>query len=219
MPMLFRRWRLEACLPGCETRALQRASPNLMMGSFFRNPLGLFTAIVVVGLILIVAGMSAFGGTSSGTPGGASGGPAGGPYHGATPLSPAQFRRAGVRICLSFRSLDKAIHANGKPHSLRETTRFFRIYTPTFDRLTREVDELIPPPSAVRAAATLRRLRSKLDRFDRAMDHLDHFAETGQWRQFVLLARSRSFKDLLKGFGHPKKLRDIHCGQGNFNIA
>jgi hypothetical protein len=91
--------------------------------------------------------------------------------------------------------------------------------TPRFDGLTREVDRLVPPPSAAKTAAALKRLRSKLDPFDRALDHLDHFAETRQWRRFVLLARSPGFKRLVEDFGSPGKLRNIHCGRASLDIA
>jgi hypothetical protein len=171
------------------------------MGSFFRRPLGVFVGVVVVGLILIAVGMTVFGGNSS----------TAAYYQSRTPLTPAQFRRAGVRICLSARSLARAIKANGKAHNLREARRDFREYTPRFDRLTAEIDGLVPPPSA---AAPFRRMRRRLDAVTRDWDRLDHFAETGQWRRFVLFARSTFRKDI-KRLGPPTKLRDIHCGQAN----
>lgn len=179
-------------------------SDNVVVGSFFRRPLGVFTAVLVVGLVVIAAAMSAFGGTS------------GGSYQVAGPLSPAQFRRASVRICLSFRSLDKAIIANGKVRNLREATRFFHKFTPRFDHLTADVDGLVPPASA---AASFRRLRTNLDAANRALDRLDHLAETHQWRRFVLFARSRSYKNTFKRLGPPTKLRDITCGQASHTAA
>ena len=180
---------------------------NVVVGSFFRSPLGVFVAVLVVGFIFIAVGMRAFGGTS--------GSASGVPYHHATPLSPAQFRRAGVRICLSFRSLAKAIKADGKARNLREATRLFRKFTPRFDRLIAELDGLVPPRSA---AAYFRRMRRRLDAVNRDMDQLDHFAETGQWRRFVLFARSTFHKDI-KRLGPPTKLRDIRCGQASHTSA
>jgi hypothetical protein len=159
-----------------------------------------FVAVVVVGLILIAVGMTAFGGTSSSAAGG---------YHAPKPLTPAPFRRAGVRLCLSFRSLAKAVKANGKVHSLREATRFFRKFTPRFDRLTAELEGLVPPRSA---AASFRRMSRRIDAVRGDMDQVDHFSETGQWRRFVLFARSTFRKDI-KRLGPPTKLRDIHCGE------
>ena len=173
---------------------------NVVVGSFFRKPLGLSVAIVVVGLIVIAVGMTAFGGTSS---------TSAGSYHAPKPLTPAQFRRAGVRLCLSARSLARAVEANGKVHSLREARGFFRKFTPRFDRLIAEFDGLVPPRSF---AAPYRRMLRRLDAVSRDMDQLDHFAETGQWRRFVLFVRSTFRKDI-KRLGPPTKLRDIHCGQ------
>lgn len=177
-----------------------------------RKPLGLFAATLAVGLVLIVVGMKAYGGTS----GGAAPPP--------TPqLSPAtmkaQFQHAAMHICLSSRALIKGVIARGKPRSLREATSDFHWMTPRFDRLARELDGLVAPPSAARAAAALKRVRTKLHRFDRALDHLDHFAETGQWRSFVLLARSPGFKKLSKSFGSSRKVRNIKCGQNSLNFT
>jgi hypothetical protein len=91
------------------------------------------------------------------------------------------------------------------------STRFFRKFTPRFDRLTAELDELIPPPAA---AASFRRMLRRVDAVSRDIDQLDHFAETGQWRRFVLFTRSTFRKDI-KRLGPPTKLRDIHCGQAS----
>jgi len=180
------------------------------MGSFFRTPLGLFVATLVVGAVVIAVGMKAYGGGGGAVP--------------PTPQVPtavarARFRHAAIRLCLSARALHRGIVARGKPRNLRQATRMFHWMTPRIDGMTREVDGLVPPPSAVAAAKHLRRLRRKFDRFDRALDHLDHFAETGQWRRFVLLARSPGFKKLGKSFGPHRKLRNIHCGTASLNIA
>jgi hypothetical protein len=185
---------------------------NVVVASFLRKPLGLLAATLAVGLAVIGAGMTVFGGTSGS-------GPNPPPPNLPAPVTQAQFKRAAMRICLSARALDKSIITAGKPRNLREAARYFRRFTPRFDQLTRDVDALTPPPSATAEAAALRRLRGKLHRFDRALDRLDHFAETRQWRMFVLLARSPGFKHLVRQFGSSRKLRDIHCGQNSLNIA
>jgi hypothetical protein len=166
------------------------------VGSFFRKPLGLFAAIVVVGLIVIAAAMSAFGGTS------------GGSYHAARPLSPAQFNRAGVRICLALRPQVRWL-ATHKPKNLREVTRYVARGTSLFDRLTTEVSGLVPPPSK---AALVRRLGRVLEVADRAVHRLDHLTETRQWRQAVLLVRSKWWKRIGRRLGSPTKPKDTHCG-------
>lgn len=172
-----------------------RVPYNVVMGSFFRKPLGLFTGIVVVGCILIAVGMTAFGGTSGGMS-----------YQSATRLSPAQFGRANERICLSLRQQLKSLVANGKPRSLREVTRYLRRGTSIFDHLRTEYYGLVPPPSA---AAPFRRLLHKLDVADRALHRLDHLSETRQWGRFLLLARSRWFKHIFPASAAPTKLGDM----------
>jgi hypothetical protein len=180
------------------------------MGSLLRKPLGVFVAALAVGLAVILVGMKAYGGNS------------GGAVPPPTPqLSPvvmkAKFQHAAIQMCLSSRALIKGIIARGKPRSLRDATSDFHWMTPRIDSLARQIDGLVPPPSDARTAAALKRVRSKLNRFDRALDHLDHFAETGQWRMFVLLARSPGFKRLSKQFGSSRKVRNIHCGQASLN--
>jgi hypothetical protein len=188
-----------------------REPDKVVVGRFLRKPLGPFAATLAVGVIVIAVGMKAYG---------ASGGAASPPPPRALPaVTKAKFERAAMHICLSSRSLVEGVIARGKPRSLRAAAAEFHWMTPRFDGLTREVDGLVPPPSAAKAAVSLKRLRSKLDPFDRALDHLDHFAETRQWRRFVLLARSRGFEKLVKDFGSPRKLRNIHCGRASLDIA
>jgi hypothetical protein len=173
------------------------------VASFFRKPLVAFTAVVVVGLALIFAAMTAFGGTSA-------------TRSPATPkiLTPAQFRQAGERIgrsvCLQLKPI-----VNKKPHSLREVSSGMRRITAVFDRMTREINRLLPPPSA---APFIQRLRSNLDVADGAMRRAAHLAETHQWRRFVLFVRSPYFKNIGKRFGpaHKGKLR---CGRANVTTA
>jgi hypothetical protein len=165
------------------------------VGSFFRKPLGLFTAIVTVGLILIVAGMSAFGGTS------------GAAYHAPKPLTPAQFHRAGVRICRFERPQVRWLLTH-KPKNLREVTRFVARGTSIVDRVTTEVSGLIPPPSK---AALVRRLSRLLGVADHALHRLNHLTETRQWGRAVLLIRSRWWKRIGTRLGPPTKPKHMDC--------
>jgi hypothetical protein len=176
------------------------------MGPFFRRPLRLFVAIVVVGCIVIGVGMTAFGGRPA-TPADF--------YHPPKPLTPAQFKRAGVRLCLSAHSLDRAVKANGKPRNLRDVKRFFRKFTPRFDRLIAQFDRLVPPRSV---AAYYRRMLRRLDPVSRDMDQLEHYAETGQWRRFVLFVRSTFRKDI-KRLGPPTQQQDDNCGQVSHSVV
>jgi hypothetical protein len=174
---------------------------NVSVGSFFRNPLGLFVAIVVVGLVLVLAAMSALGGTSSA-----------GSFHAPRPvthepLTQAQFNRAGEGICLSLRSQLKWL-AHNKPRNLRQVMTYIARGTTIFDRLTGQVDRIVPPASA---AASFRRLQKNLGVADRVMHRLNHLTQTHQWRQVYLLVHSRGWKTVFKRFGKPGKLRDMHC--------
>ena len=171
------------------------------MGSFFRKPLGVFVAILVVGFVCIGLGMTALGGTS------------GSPDRPPEPLTRAQFQRVGDRLgrslCLQLKPI-----VNKKPHSLRQLTSGIRRISAIFDRFRIRLYALIPPPARARA---FYRLRNKLDAADNAMDHADHLAETRQWRRFVLYVRSKQFKDIGRRLGPADgKLR---CGQGGHTAA
>jgi hypothetical protein len=175
---------------------------NVVMGSFFRKPLGLFAAIVVVGLVLIVAAMTAFGGTS------------GHPDYAPKPLTPAQFRQASERIgrsiCLQLKPI-----VNKKPHTLREVASTIGRISTVFDRFTRDFDGLVPPPAAARL---ILRLRRNLGVLDGAVHRAAHLAETHQWRRLVLFVRSPYFKKIGKRFG-PAKKGKLRCGRASLTTA
>jgi hypothetical protein len=174
------------------------------VGSFFRRPLGAFVATLVVGSAVLAVGMTAFGGTS--------GAPSS--YHAAKPLTRAQFRRAGVRIgrsiCLQLRPI-----VNKKPRTLREFTTGIRRIDAIFNRLRTEMYGLVPPPSA---AASFQGLRRNLNAFGSVLHRLDHMAQTRQWWRFVLLARSRWFRHIVRRFG-PIKTGKLRCGQASRTIT
>jgi hypothetical protein len=176
-----------------------RVPENLVVGSFFRKPLGVFAATLVVGCALLAVGMAAFGGTSGTSSS----------YHPPTPLTPAQFRKAGERIGMSVCLQLKPI-VNKKPRNLREVARGMRGITAIFDGLRMKLYGLVPPASA---AASFQRLRKNFDALDGAFRRLDHLAATRQWRRFVLLARSKWFKDIARRFGPIKKVGKLQCGQ------
>ena len=167
------------------------------MGSFLRRPLGLFAAIVVIGVILIAVGMKALGGTS-----GASG-------YSATPLSRQQFARLGEHACLSLRRQLKAV-TDKRPGTLTGAARSVRRTASILDRLNMELDGRVPPPSEV---APFRRLLGSIQTADRAMRRLDRLTETGQWQSATLLARSRSWQDTRKRPRPSAKAADIRCGR------
>lgn len=166
------------------------------MGSFLRTPLGLFTAIVVVGLVLILAAMSAFGSTSSEV------------VQPPTPLTKAQFKHAGQGICLSLRRQLRWL-AHNKPRNLRQVTSFVARGSSIFDQLTTKVDALIPPASA---EASWRRLQRNLGAADRGMHRLNHLTATRQWRRAYLLVHSRWWKSISRRLGPPVNPRHMSCG-------
>jgi hypothetical protein len=174
---------------------------NVGMGSFFRNPLGLFATSLAVGFALLAVGMAAFGGTS------------GSPYHPPKPLTLAQYRRVGARLgrsmCLQLRPI-----VNKKPRSLRQLRSGIGRITAIFDRFRMRLYAVVPPPSRARS---FHRLRNHLDAVVYAFHRADHLAETGQWRGFVLFVRSRSFKDLFKSVGSAKG--PLRCGRASHTSA
>jgi hypothetical protein len=173
------------------------------MASFFRSPLAVFAAIVVVGLALIAIGMKAYGGT-------------GGAYQGPEPLSRAQFGRAGEHICLTLRG--QLIWLNKhKPTNLRTLTGYIARGTADFNALTTEIDRLLPPPSVARS---YQRARAKLDMADRAMQSLDHLTQTRQWRHAIILVRSRWWRRIMTQLGgHPTSPKNMRCGRASHNIV
>jgi hypothetical protein len=184
-----------------------RVPEYMVMASFFRSPLGILVAVLVVGLAVIALGMKAFGGTPGDTFGGLPPPP--------TPLSRAQFKRAGQRICLSLRPQLRWL-ANNKPRKLRQLPNYIARDTSIVDRLTAELDRLVPPPSA---AASFRHLRRNLGVVDRAMHRLNHLTQTHQWRRGYLLVHSRWWKKMEKRLGPYRPLKDIRCGQASHTSA
>jgi hypothetical protein len=186
-----------------------REPDNLVVVSLLRNPVALFGVILAVGLGAIAVGMTAFGGTS----GGPSSAP---PPNSPAALTPAQFKRAGVGICMSLRPqlIWVANLHKHRPRNLRQVTRDFRTLTSIFGRLTTDLHRVVPPASR---AFRYRHLLRKVDRFEQGMRRLNHLAETHQWRQLVLLARSSWWKDIGKLFGPPRKMGRLRCG--NFKLA
>jgi hypothetical protein len=163
--------------------------------AFLRRPLGLFAAIVVVGLIVIAVGMTAFGGTS------------GGSSYSVTALSPAQFARAGEHACLSLRRQLKPVVGKER-RSLRARAQSIRLITATFDRLTADLYGVVAPASD---AASFRRLLASLKAADLGLHRLDHFAGTGQWQSAAVFVRSTEWKDIGKQLGPPAKRVDLRC--------
>jgi len=172
------------------------------MGSFFRSPLGVFTAIMVVGLAVIAGGMKAFGGTSTS------------PYHAPAPLTTAQFKREGAQLGRSLCVQLKPV-VNKKPHSLKEFAAGIREVDAAFDRLRAGLARMVPPPSRARHFF---RFRNKVDGAVSAMDHANHLAETHQWRSLVLFVRSKSFKKINKQFGGGRKGK-LSCGHASLATA
>jgi hypothetical protein len=164
------------------------------MGSFLRKPLGAFVATLVIGAALLGVGMTAFGGTS------------GSPYYGPKPLTPAQFRHAGLRFCLAYRPQLLGIANMKKPKNLREVAKDSRKITALTDSMTGFLDRVLPPRSA---AASYRRVLFKFHKLDHAIDRLNHLAQTRQWGQLVLLVRSKWWKNIGKLFGKPTNPKHI----------
>jgi hypothetical protein len=161
-----------------------------------RRPLGLFTAIVVIGVAFIALGMKTFGGTAPP------------PVYSATPLSSAQFAHLNENACVSLRQQLKAA-THREPRTLADAARTVRSVASIIERLNMELDGRVPPPAAV---APFRRFLGEIQGAERAMHRLDRLTGTGQWQSATLLVRSRWWHDSVKQLGHSSKLNHVHCG-------
>jgi len=165
------------------------------MSWFLRRPLGLFAAIVVIGVVLIALGMKAFGGTSAA------------PLYSATPLSPARFAHLGENACVSLqRQLEEA--TGREPRNLTDAAGSVRRVASILDRLNLELDARVPPASEV---VPFRRLLGNIQAADRAVHSLDRLTGSGQWQSATLLVRSRGWQDIGKHFGASARLGHIRC--------
>jgi hypothetical protein len=135
--------------------------------------------VVVVGAILLVAGLRLTDHPASATP------PPVATTPSATPLSHAQFVRAANGICRRSNRQGKALFKQ-KPQSLRMLRREIRIAVPLADREAAALRALVPPPPD---AATWRRLIDHLGVELRDVHAMLHAAETRQWRRMVVVAR------------------------------
>jgi hypothetical protein len=141
------------------------------------KPLAIFGGIVAVGLAVIFVGLRLTDHPTSANPP-------------PTPLTHAQFVRAGNAICDRYYRDDPTIFSN--PKTVKALTKDMRIAVPYVDREAAGLRALLPPPSD---AATYRRLLGGLGQVGHAAHAMLHDFETGQIRQGVLIARSTARMD------------------------
>jgi hypothetical protein len=169
---------------------------------FLRSPLGLFAAIVVVGVVVIAVGLKELGGTSAAS------------SLSATPLSSGQFAQLNEHACVSLRRQLTAA-TRKKPRTRVEATRSVRRVASILDGLNLELDGRVPPPSEV---APFRSFLGNVQSAERGMNQLDRLTETGQWQQAILLVRSQSWRDIGKRLV-PSKVANVHCGRARSTDA
>jgi hypothetical protein len=141
------------------------------------RPFAIFGVVVVVGGILIAAGLRLTAHSASATP----------PPNAIptpTPLSRAQFVRAANRLCFRNNRQGKALFK--KPKTLIMLAREVRLAVPLLDREIAALRALIPPS---RDAATYRRLLNDLGPEQREAHIMLHEFETRQWLRGAAAAR------------------------------
>jgi hypothetical protein len=163
------------------------------MGSFLRTPLGLFAAVVAIGVVVIAVGMKEFGGTSAG--------------YAATPLSSEQFAQLNEHACVSLRRQLKAVDRR-QPRTSTGAARSVHRTAAILAGLNMELDGRIPPASEV---APFRRLLGNIQSTGRAMRQLDRLTESGQWARATVLVRSRSWREMRK-LRQSVTAANIRCG-------
>jgi hypothetical protein len=141
------------------------------------KPLAVFGGIVVVGLAVMFAGLRLTNHSASADPL-------------PTPLTHAQFVRAGNAVCDRYYRDDPTIFRN--PKTVKALTKDMRIAVPFVDREAADLRALLPP---LGDADTYRRLLGGLGQMDHNARAMLHAFETGQIRQGVLIARSTARLD------------------------
>lgn len=147
------------------------------------KPFAIFGGIVVVGLVLIVGGLRLTNHLASATPPPPTSTPP-------TPLTHAQFVRAGNAICARYYRADPTLFKH--PKTLKMVTRDLRISIPFMEREIAGLRALVPPP---RDAGTYRRLLTGVGQLDRDAHAVLHAFETAQYRRGVLIARHTNHLD------------------------
>jgi len=170
------------------------------MGSFLRTPLGLFAAVVVIGVIVIAVGMKEFGGTSAGAV--------------PTPLSSEQFAQLNEHACLSLRAQLRAVNRR-QPRSFAAAARSVHRTQAILAGLNLELDGQIPPAAEV---DPFKQLLRNIQTADRAMQQLDRLTESGQRTRATVLVRSRSWQEMRK-VRQSASAAKIRCGQGRSTDA
>ena len=139
------------------------------------KPLGIFVGIVVVGLALIVGGLRFTDHKASANP----------LPTAPTPLTHAQFVRAGNAICARYYRVDAKL-SKRPAKTLKMVTRYLRLEVPAVDRELAGLQALVPPRNE---AGGYRRLLRGAKQLDDDAKAILHAFETGQYRRGVLIAR------------------------------
>jgi hypothetical protein len=148
------------------------------VASFLRNPLGLFAAVVAVGIVVIAVGLKAFG-RAAGTPT-------------PPPLSSEQFAQLNEHACISLRRELKPV-TDWNPSTARGAAGSVHRTASALAGLNLELDGQIPPPAEV---APFRQLLAGIQSADRAMQQLDRLTSTGQRQRAILLVRSPGWRQI-----------------------
>lgn len=147
------------------------------------KPFAIFGGIVVVGLALIVGGLRLTNHSASATPPPAT-------STAPTPLTHAQFVRAGNAICARYYRDDPTLFKH--PKTLKMVTKDLRISVPVMEREVAGLRALVPPASD---AGTYRRLLAGAGQGVRDARAVLHAFETAQYRRGVLIARHTNHLD------------------------
>lgn len=141
--------------------------------------LALFAIVVAVGVIGIELGLRATADNASANVPNAR-------VNAPTPLTHAQFERAGNASCARFNRVALALSKRPKPTSLKTAVRRFLIQASLARRVTVSLDGLTPPR---RDAASYRRLLRINAAGMRMMNGWVHDFETRQYREAILRIR------------------------------
>ena len=166
--------------PGCPSRGMPHRRPGTEKEVV--KPLGIFAGIVVIGVVLIAAGLRLTDRSASAMP----------PLP--IPTAQAQFVRAGNGVCARYyEEVMATFEGRETPKTVKMDARYIRLGMPAMVRLYAGLRALVPPRSQVRTYRRLLRVAGRELHRARAELHAFEAGQAGRARLIDRHARRQHF--------------------------